>query len=132
MNNVKLVRLQNGSDIISVIEEIMEGHYLLTDPMIFDVTNRGTTSHIMLSFFLPQQLVQKNEVILNNKDILFITTPTEDFAEYYENSVDNLKRMESESEFHEEVQEELSERIKGLIVQAFENMEVDPEGKTIH
>jgi len=132
MNNVKLVRLQNGSDIISVIEEIMEGHYLLTDPMIFDVTNRGTTSHIMLSFFLPQQLVQKNEVILNNKDILFITTPTEDFAEYYENSVDNLKRMESESEFHEEVQEELSERIKGLIVQAFENMEVDTEGKTIH
>ena len=132
MNNIKLVRLQNGTDIISVTEEIMEGHFLLTDPMVYDVTNRGATSHIMLSFFLPIQLVEKNEVVLTNKDILFFTTPSEDFAEYYENSVDNLKKMETENEFQEEVQEELNERIKGLIVQAFENMEIDPEGKTIH
>ena len=61
-----------------------------------------------------------------------MTTPSQDFAEYYENSVDNLKKMDTESEFQEEVQEELNERIKGLIVQAFENMESDPEGKTIH
>jgi hypothetical protein len=132
MSNVKLVRLQNGSDIISVTEEIMEGHYLLTDPMVYDVNNRGTTSHIMLSFFLPIQLVEKNEVVLTSKDILFITKPNDDFAEYYENSVDNLKKMDTENEFQDEVQEELNERIKGLIVQAFENMEVDPEGKTIH
>jgi len=130
MNNIKLVRLQNGSDIISITEEIMEGHYLLTDPMVYDVTNRGSTSHIMLSFFLPQQLVQKNEVVLNSKDILFITTPSEDFAEYYENSVDNLKKLEAESGFEEEVQTELNEKIKSLIVQAFNDME--PEEKTIH
>jgi len=130
MSNVKLVRLQNGSDIIGVTEEIMEGHYLLINPMLYDVTNRGAISHIMLKFFLPIQLVERNEVILNNKDIIFITTPSEEFVEYYENSVENLKRMETEDSFQEEVQSELSERIKDLIVQAFNEM--DPEEKTIH
>lgn len=130
MNNVKLVRLQNGSDIISVTEEIMEGHYLLTNPMVYDVTDRGMTSHIILSFFLPVQLVEKNEVILSSKDILFITTPSGDFAEYYENSVDNLIKMDAEDGFEKEVQSELNDKIKSLIVQAFNEME--PEEKTIH
>jgi hypothetical protein len=130
MSNVKLVRLQNGSDIIGVTEEIMEGHYLLINPMLYDVKNRGAISHIMLKFFLPIQLVERNEVILNNKDIVFITTPSDEFVEYYENSVENLKRIETEDNFQEEVQTELSERIKDLIVQAFNEM--DPEEKTIH
>jgi hypothetical protein len=130
MNNVKIVRLQNGDDIISTTEEIIEGQYLLTDPMLFDVTNRGPTSHIMLSFFLPAQLVKKNEVILSSKDILFITSPSDDFIEYYENSVDSLKKMETENEFQEEMQGELTDKIRSLLVQAFENL--DPDEKTIH
>ena len=130
MTNVKIVRLQNGTDVIANVEEILEGQYLVTDPMIFDVTNRGSVSHIMLSFFLPIQLVQKNEIVLSSKDILFITSPSDDFIEYYENSVDNLKKMDAESEFENEVQSELQDKIKSLIVQAFNEME--PEEGTIH
>lgn len=130
MTNVKIVRLQNGTDVIANVEEILEGQYLVTDPMIFDVTNRGSVSHIMLRFFLPIQLVQKNEIVLSSKDILFITSPSDDFIEYYENSVDNLKKMDAESEFENEVQSELQDKIKSLIVQAFNEME--PEEGTIH
>jgi hypothetical protein len=132
MSNVKIVRLQNGEDIISIVEEIMDGQHLLTNPMSFEVTKRGDTSIIMLNFFLPVQLVKSNEVLMSIKDILFITTPSDDFIEYYENSVDSLKKMETENEFEDEVQEELNERIKSLMIQAFENMEIDPEGDSIH
>jgi hypothetical protein len=130
MSNVKIVRLQNGEDIISNVEELRKDEYLLSDPMYFEVSPHGETSHIMLGFFLPVQLVQHNEVVLHQKDILFFLTPSGEFAEYYENSVDKLKRLETESELENEVQGELQDRIKSLIVQAFESMEL--EEKTIH
>jgi uncharacterized protein YfaA (DUF2138 family) len=112
------------------VEELRKNEFLLSDPMVFDVDNRGAATQIVLGYYLPVQLVQHNEVVLNSKDILYFTTPTEDFAEYYENSVDKLKRMEAEGELENEVQGNLQDRIKSLIVQAFESME--PEERTIH
>ena len=131
MNNVKIVRLTNGIDAIGTIEEILEGKYVLTDPMEFNIQYKGEVSHIVMHHFLPVLLVEKNEVVLDSKDILFITTPKSDFTEYYQNSVERSKEMAiEENSFHKELQDEMSERIKRILVQSFESME--PEEGVLH
>ena len=59
MNNVKIVRLTNGIDAIGTIEEILEGKYVLTDPMEFNIQYKGEVSHIVMHHFLPVLLVEK-------------------------------------------------------------------------
>ena len=92
MNNIKLVRMQDGSDIIGIVNEIMEGHYVIEQPMLVEVYHRSNVSNISMAYYLPIELVEKNEVVLNSKDIVFITNPTKAFAEYYENAIDRLEK----------------------------------------
>jgi hypothetical protein len=125
MNNVKIVRLLDGTDIVSVIDEIRTGEFLLVNPMEFQVQVRGQASHITLAPYLPFQFVEKNEVVVYSKDVVFMTTPKEEFAEYYENSVEQL--IESETEDEDKL---LPEKIKDLMMKAF--IELDPVEKVIH
>jgi hypothetical protein len=130
MNNIKIIRLQDDSDIICSMEEIRDGEYVLSDPMYFEMQTKGLATHIIMDFYLPIQLVERNEVVVKEKDIVFKVTPSGDFAEYYMNSVDSFKKLKPEGDFEEETQEQLKERIKELVTQAF--MEMDPEEKVIH
>jgi hypothetical protein len=123
MNNIKVVRLLDGTDIVSVIDEIRTGEFLLINPMEFQVQVRGQASHITLAPYLPFQFVEKNEVVIYAKDVVFSTTPKEEFAEYYETSVEQL--LENANE-----EEPLPERIKDLMIKAF--IALDPEEKVLH
>jgi hypothetical protein len=122
MNNIKVVRLLDGTDIVSVIDEIRTGEFLLINPMEFQVQVRGQASHITLAPYLPFQFVEKNEVVIYAKDVVFSTTPKEEFAEYYETSVEQL--LENANE------EPLPEKIKDLMIKAF--IALDPEEKVLH
>ena len=123
MNNTKVVRLLDGTDIVSVIDEFRNGEFLLINPMEFQVQIRGQASHITLAPYLPFQFVEKNEVVIYAKDVVFMTTPKEEFAEYYEASVEQL--LENANE-----EEPLPERIKDLMIKAF--IALDPEEKVLH
>lgn len=123
MNNIKVVRLLDGTDIVSIIDEIRNGVFLLINPMEFQVQIRGQASHITLAPYLPFQFVEKNEVIIYSKDVVFMTTPKEEFAEYYETSVEQL--LENINE-----EEPLPEKIKDLMIKAF--IALDPEEKVLH
>jgi len=123
MNNIKVVRLLDGTDIVSIIDEIRNGVFLLINPMEFQVQVRGQASHITLAPYLPFQFVEKNEVIIYSKDVVFMTTPKEEFAEYYETSVEQL--LENANE-----EEPLPEKIKDLMIKAF--IALDPEEKVLH
>ena len=122
MSNIKVVRLLDGTDIISVIEELREGEFLFVNPMEFQIQNRGLISHITIAPYLPIQFVEHNEVVIYKKDVVFMTTPKEDFIDYYENSVDQL--MNNVEESNEK------DKIKNLIMKAF--IELDPTEKVIH
>lgn len=122
MNNTKVVRLLDGTDIISVIDEIREGEFLFVNPMEFQIQNRGLVSHITIAPYLPIQFVERNEVVIYQKDVVFMTTPKEEFVEYYENSVDQLSVEEDDAS--------MPEKIKDLMMKAF--IELDPEEKVIH
>jgi hypothetical protein len=120
---IRIARLVEGSDVVSEIEEIMEGEFLFTNPMAFSIQNRGIASHITLAFFLPQAFIEKNEMILSKKDILFFLSPKEEFCEYYENSVNQYYEMEKE-------ERPMSENLKDIMLKAF--IDLDPEEKVIH
>ena len=130
MNNIKIIRLQDDSDIICSIEEIRDGEYVLSDPMYFEMQTKGAATHIIMDFYLPVQLMERNEVVMKEKDIVFKATPSEAFAEYYMTSVEGFKKMKPEGEFEEEAQAELAQRIREVVTQAF--MDMDPEEKVIH
>ena len=123
MNNIKVVRLLDGTDIVSVIDELRAGEFLLINPMEFQVQVRGQASHITLAPYLPFQFVEKNEVVIYSKDVVFMTTPKEEFAEYYETSVEQL--LENVND-----EEPLPEKIKDLMIKAF--IALDPEEKVLH
>jgi hypothetical protein len=125
MNNIKIVRFVDGTDIVSNVEELIEGEFLFTNPMAFNIQNRGVASHITLGFYLPQPFVEHNEMIITKKDILFMVTPKEEFCEYYENSVNQFNEDESEVETGS-----MSEKLKDMMMKAF--VELDPEEKVIH
>lgn len=121
---IKIARLYDGTDVVSEVNEIVEGEFLFTNPMAFNIQNRGISSHITLAFYLPQAFIEKNEMVLAKKDILFFVTPKEEFCEYYENSVNHFFE-ESEME-----PENMSEKLKDIMIKAF--LELDPEEKVIH
>ena len=133
MNNIKLVRMQDGSDIIGIVNEIMEGHYVIEQPMLVEVYHRSNVSNISMAYYLPIELVEKNEVVLNSKDIVFITNPTKAFAEYYENAVDRLEKNSVDESLldDEKIQTALAERIKEFMLQEFNDLEV-PKETTLH
>lgn len=122
MNNIKIVRLLDGTDIVSDVEELRNGEFLFSNPMEFVIQNRGQVSHITLAPYLPVQFVERNEVVILSKDILFTMTPKEEFKEYYENTMNQL--------IEEEESMDVSEKVKDLMMKAF--IELDPEEKVIH
>jgi hypothetical protein len=132
MNNTKIVRLQNDSELIADVIEIMEGQYVFQNPMEFDLQYSKTgVMHIMLQHFLPHKLVKENEVLIDKKDIVFITTPSDEFAEYYSNQVLSLKESEQDvSEYDKKLQEDLQEKAKKILLEAFSVIE--SEGSTLH
>jgi len=130
MNNIKIVRMQNGQDIIGMVNEIMEGQYVVEQPMEFQMMNRGRVATITLAHYLPIELVAKNEVVLNSKDIVFITNPSENFAEYYESALMKEENSVNQS-LAKELSEDLEERVREIMMQAFGELE-DPGERTIH
>jgi hypothetical protein len=126
MDSIKIVRLQSGIDVIGTIEEILSNKFLLTDAMEFDIEYKNGISSVVMQHFLPTSLIEKNEVVLDAKDILFVITPNGDFKEYYQNTVDKLKEMRvEEGSFHEDVKNSMSERIKQILIQSFESLELE-------
>ena len=132
MNSIKIVRLYSGEDIIATVEELVKDEFLFSEPMFFEVDSRSSKTHILMSHYLPIQLVAKNEVVINKKDIQFMTNPTEEFLEYYSNSVEKLKNLFSlRDEVDQVVDDELpSEEMLEMIMKAFGNL--DSDGMTKH
>lgn len=121
---IRIARLIDGTDVVSEVNEIVVGEFLFTNPMAFNIQNRGISSHITLAFYLPQAFIEKNEMVLAKKDIMFFVTPKEEFCEYYENSVNRFfEELETEPE-------DMSEKLKDIMIKAF--LELDPEEKVIH
>jgi protein-arginine kinase len=93
MDNIKLVRLQNGEDIIGFVTDKDNGSYDVVEPMTVDLDYRTRQPGLIMKHLLPLQLVKKNEIVLENKDILFMVDPADSFAEYYVDTVEKIREI---------------------------------------
>jgi hypothetical protein len=131
-NNIKIVRLQSGEDIMADIIEDGENDTLLLDnPMhiIFKRIPTGQTVMMMMPW-LPIEIIKENNAIVYASDILTIIEPKDDLIEYYGNVVfEAQQRMaeprdynELDDEEEDEEEEELtSEEILDLIKEKKKN-----------
>jgi hypothetical protein len=111
MNNVKLIRLHNGDDIIATYE-IKEDRVIVSEPMLVQMHLQGTHMGLVLQHWLPVQIVKSNETEINLKDILCFIEPTDNLTEYYTNSVEKIKNLFSardalDSEEVEDIEDEM-------------------------
>lgn len=119
-----MVRLQNGEDIIGTISSNTSGVYNVSHPMVVEITSRNGMPILGMTHWLPVQLVKTNEVTLTDKDILCMIEPSEDFIEYYNNTVEKIsellkakkiikEKLEEPDSFEEDI-EEIMNHLKNM------------------
>lgn len=89
MDNIKIVRLKNGEDIVGQITNV-DDSYDVVEPMTVDVDYRGKEAGLVMRHWLPIQLVKYNEITIKQTDVLCVLEPSDDFAEYYINTIEKV------------------------------------------
>lgn len=94
-NNIKIVRLQSGEDIIANYYTDEESNIVCLDkPMhvIFKRLPTGRTIMMMLPW-LPLELIVENNALINGDDILTILDPREELISYYTQAAMNSEML---------------------------------------
>jgi len=111
-NNIKIVRLQSGEDIMAdIIEDEENDTIFLDNPMhiIFKRIPTGQTVMMMMPW-LPIEIIKENSAIVYSSDILTIIEPKEDLVDYYGTVViEAQQRMEEKRDFSNEEEDEYDE-----------------------
>ena len=90
----QIIKLQNGTDLIANVAMNSAEEYVLEEPMEFniDFRDRGE-SGLVMRHWLPVQLLKKNSIEIQSKDILSFLDPDEEFCEYYIHTVGKIKEL---------------------------------------
>jgi len=114
-NNIKIVRLQSGEDVMADYHADEEnGTVLLDNPMhiIFKRISSGQTVMMMMPW-LPIELIKENNAVIYDSDILTIIEPKEDLINYYGQIVMSAQeKMENETNIFGEEDEDDEEQIQ--------------------
>lgn len=88
---IKIFRLSSGEDIIAETER-KNDTFKVTNPIVFILRNDNKTGSqvVNMTFWLPVSLMEKNQTIIDSKDIIAMMDPSADFAEYYLGAVENI------------------------------------------
>ena len=95
MDNIKIVRLQSGDDIIANYTEDEEsGLVRLERPMaLFFKRLTSGKSMMMMSPWLPLELIKDNSADLYSQDILTVIEPRQSLIEYYTTAMDEAQQL---------------------------------------
>ena len=114
-NNIKIVRLQSGEDVMANYHADEEnGTVLLDNPMhiIFKRIPSGQTVMMMMPW-LPIELIKENNAIIYDSDILTIIEPKDDLINYYGQIVMSAQeKMQNETNIFGEEDEDDEEKIE--------------------
>jgi hypothetical protein len=114
-NNIKIVRLQSGEDVMADYHADEEnGTVLLDNPMhiIFKRISNGQTVMMMMPW-LPIELIKENNAVIYDSDILTIIEPKEDLINYYGQIVISAQeKMENSTNFFGDDEDEDEEEIQ--------------------
>ena len=142
MDNIKIVRLQSGEDVIADYTQVEgDSSVLLTNPMCLIFKRMPTGRAVMLmSPWLPLELVEKNEAWLFEADILTIIQPKSQIIDYYTNTVKEVEEDMLQEEMHgesltdisDEYDDEMSEEEELQAMEELEELRKDVKKKLLH
>jgi hypothetical protein len=113
MNEVKIIRLRNGSDVIGFVTEKIDGSIFIMEPMEVIMHSEGRFSGLILKQWLPARLIKMNEASINPDNIVCIMEANEEFAMQYSNSVNECnERMKMKDSMSKLKGEELNEMME--------------------
>ena len=124
--NAKLVRLQNGDDVIAevaVIEDENGVTYALFHPLKVVYVPSESTGYLTVAFmpWVFPRLCEQQEFIIHSHDILFMSDVTPKMNEYYWNNMDYYTKKataEEEKETQKAEQEDSFDRLKEALEEA--------------
>jgi hypothetical protein len=142
MDNIKIVRLQSGEDVIADYTQVDgDSSVLLTNPMTLMFKRMPTGRAVMLmSPWLPLELVEKNEAWLFESDILSIFQPKTQIIDYYTTTVKEVQEDLLQEEMHgqsltditDEYDDEMSEEEEFQAMEELEELRKDVKKKLLH
>jgi hypothetical protein len=113
MDNIKIVRLKNGEDIVGQLTANGINAYDITEPMYVGLEFQGRELGLVMKHWLPIQLIKKNETVLEKQDILCVIDPADDFCEYYVNTIKKVQDLiKAKNMVQEMTDEELDEALE--------------------
>jgi len=124
-NNIKIVRLQSGEDIIAEYSDDKENDMVLLDKPMHVVFKRLPTGKtvMMMMPWLPVELIKENSAIIDASDILTIVEPRDELVSYYINAAFQTEELlgdeqigeslmmsdeEDEDEYYDEEEQQLT------------------------
>ncbi len=124
METINFLRLKTGDDIVSYVYYRNDEQVVLRDPMLIVMKPdyKSGNQIVGMDSWLPFQIMQSNEVFIKISDVLFISKPSAEFEEFYENTVDKLRIKEEDEEGAEDASKLTSEEML-IILNAIENKE---------
>ena len=143
MDNIKIIRLQTGEDVIADYQQIDgDESVLLSNPMSLIFKRMPTGRAVMLmSPWLPLELVEKNEAWLYESDILTVVQPKQQIIDYYSNSVKEVEEdmiasaMDEENylrDITDEMDDEMSIEEEQQAMEELEELRKDVKKRLLH
>jgi MinD-like ATPase involved in chromosome partitioning or flagellar assembly len=110
MDNIRILRLKDGQDIIcNVLTESTQTIDIL-DPMVFAVRN----ANLMIQQWLPLAVIKDTQVNLKQDDILCSLQPNESFREYYQGLVSKINDVVENNDLSKASVDKIKELIEAL------------------
>jgi len=139
MDNVKIVRLVSGEDIIAFYEED-EDVALVGNPMTMMFKRLPTGKAVMLMApWLPIEVVDEDIVSIPYSQIITVMNPKRHMSEYFINSVIDMEQELSDNPPEElslrdasPTDEEIEQQEDDDMVDYLESFNVEPAKRTIH
>ena len=115
---IKIFRLKNGEDVIGMVDgDYINGQITIEEPMSVGIEMNNGAPGLMMSHWLPVQLLRENKTVIKTEDILLTLEPNDEFIEYYINTVERINEILAQKEFDEEITEEEIEEALDLMEQ---------------
>lgn len=127
MNKLKIVRLKNGEDIMGFVTYTQHDKiYDVSHPMLLDIDYSNRQSQLLMSYWLPVQLIVENVALISEDSILCFMEPNEDLCEYYRTTTQRLKDILDTQQIVDQMNDDEIEQV----MQEFENFK--NSGSVLH
>lgn len=93
MTEVKIIRLQNGEDVIAAIVQDPD-HITVKNPMSVLVKRLPNGKVVMMLVpWIPLEIVEHDMASIHNEDVLTVFEPKQSLIEYYANTVEHIAEL---------------------------------------